>query len=88
MSNPNRKYRTLTQAVEEAESHICQRCDAPKARNPLTLEDAQREVCRCKDYCGYQFCAADGPARPEYGYHPATEDGYDREADYWHWSGR
>lgn len=69
MSNPNRRYQTLTQAVEEAIATLCPRCDCKQALNPLTLEDAQRETCRCKDYCGYQFCAADGPARPEYTHH-------------------
>ena len=95
MSNPNRKFQTLTQAVQETEEKMCLRC-VPQILTPFTLEDAQKKSCKCGEYCGYQFCNGPGPAYPlppeieeefymdgPLGYGP--EDEYDREADYWSW---
>lgn len=96
MSNPNRKFQTLSQAVQETEGKMCLRC-IPQALMPLTLEDAQKKPCKCDEYCGYQFCSGPGPARPlppeieeEYFFDGPlgkswADDEYDREADYWSW---
>jgi hypothetical protein len=58
MSNPNRKWQTLTESVEEAWRDVCWRC-VPGALIPVDLATAQKKVCKCAESCGYQFCAGE-----------------------------